>query len=597
VLRALEARLRLELAAVSREGNRITVVGLGPTRRANQHNRTVIDVSAGVDGSIVDADVYYHPAFLIKHARQEEMMRLRFDEIFGGMKDLLASEPRPETASENAAHAAPRPVEREPEPDDEEGFHIEEYLRNAPGSAARKGRATRIAQIKDAVRRKTRPAEAGAAPVKKTRESSSARVRATRGTRQRHGAEAGPAKTTRIDELKPPAAAQVPPTGIHIAARLEEAVQLPRAVSAEPAREPVIAVTPQRSGIAAAALPMQAPMAAAPARVIPLVPAPLVVAPSVPAPLVAAVQAVAAAAPIVPITPAATPASPPVPVEASATVDVPSLVAASTVAAAAPAIPSPVPPHPALVADQPPSAVSQPAVAAHPPAQQAPAASTPQLHYALHYSEDERFDDDAEQQGGIRRWVLWGALAASVAATVSLGVHSWSSQQQIRTIAPVGPRAVAAEDSAAGSVAPSAPTGDPSDLLRQWETAMRSTDAKEQASFYAVPAERYLSHSNATKEQIVADKQSEITSRRDGWAVAIEQVKIARPSDTTATARLVKHYTGRDGGSSVSERFVLTELRLRNEYGIWWITSERDLGWAGSRERLEHLATSSSSAP
>jgi hypothetical protein len=36
----------------------------------------------------------------------------------------------------------------------------------------------------------------------------------------------------------------------------------------------------------------------------------------------------------------------------------------------------------------------------------------------------------------------------------------------------------------------------------------------------------------------------------------------------------------------VREWFVPSQLKLKNEYGIWWITSESDLGWALSPDDL-----------
>jgi len=36
----------------------------------------------------------------------------------------------------------------------------------------------------------------------------------------------------------------------------------------------------------------------------------------------------------------------------------------------------------------------------------------------------------------------------------------------------------------------------------------------------------------------------------------------------------------------VKEWFIPSQLKLRNEYGIWRITSESDLGWVDSLDEL-----------
>jgi hypothetical protein len=202
-------------------------------------------------------------------------------------------------------------------------------------------------------------------------------------------------------------------------------------------------------------------------------------------------------------------------------------------------------------------------------------------------SEADIIEDDVAEEGEegnrSRRRILWGALgvlAACIPAFLPYGVHYFSS---LRTGSELN------QPVAEVSVPPAAkpiPAADPVELLRQWEMAMRSRDAAAQAAFYAVPVERYLKRYNVSKAQVQADKQAKIDKRKGLWTVKMEQVKIDRKSNTTATVTLLKHYTEQQDRQPVKEWFVSSQLKLKNEYGIWWITSEHDLGWATSPDEL-----------
>ena len=53
----------------------------------------------------------------------------------------------------------------------------------------------------------------------------------------------------------------------------------------------------------------------------------------------------------------------------------------------------------------------------------------------------------------------------------------------------------------------------------------------------------------------------------------------------TATHRVYAPEQQEDG-KPAQEWFVPSKLKMKNEYGVWWITSERDLGWVLSPDDL-----------
>jgi ketosteroid isomerase-like protein len=127
---------------------------------------------------------------------------------------------------------------------------------------------------------------------------------------------------------------------------------------------------------------------------------------------------------------------------------------------------------------------------------------------------------------------------------------------------------------------------DPAMVVSDWEAAMNSSDAAAQAAFYADPVERYFLRHNLSRDEVKADKQSAINRRKGDWSVKMENVKVTRPDDNTAKARLIKHYTVKEDGKTASEWFVPSLLQMTRANGRWQITSERDLGWATSLDEL-----------
>jgi uncharacterized protein (TIGR02246 family) len=157
---------------------------------------------------------------------------------------------------------------------------------------------------------------------------------------------------------------------------------------------------------------------------------------------------------------------------------------------------------------------------------------------------------------------------------------------------------VAAKPVAASATPPPAPappaaapdptaSEDPAEVVKQWETALRTRDAAAQAAFYADPVDRYFLRHNLSKDAVVADKQAAIDKRKGGWTVKMDRVKVQRKGDDVADVSLVKHYMEQQDGATTSEWFVPSRLQLKRADGKWRIVSERDLGWATSLDDLD----------
>jgi ketosteroid isomerase-like protein len=191
---------------------------------------------------------------------------------------------------------------------------------------------------------------------------------------------------------------------------------------------------------------------------------------------------------------------------------------------------------------------------------------------------DNVYDPQEVDEEKSNRWILWAVLAACIVAVLPFGLHYISTLRTDK--AALSSAQVSSQEPATSVPAKPVAAAEPADLLRQWELAMRSRDAAAQAAFYAVPVDLYFLRHNVSKAQVEADKQQRIDSRKGIWTVKMEKVKISRNSDTTATVSLVKHYMQQEDGRPVKEWFVPSHLKLKSEYGVWWITSERDLFWA-----------------
>src|SRR3954466_13252325 len=90
VLSVLEDRLRTLTPDVVREGERITMFGLGPSPRAlNPHDRTVIDVRASNGSTTIDADVSFQASSFLADMRQDTIVLGKLERVFEEMKAEL----------------------------------------------------------------------------------------------------------------------------------------------------------------------------------------------------------------------------------------------------------------------------------------------------------------------------------------------------------------------------------------------------------------------------------------------------------------------------------------------------------------------------
>ena len=93
VLRALEWSLREVSIEVARDGERITVRGLGPSQRTmNRNDVTVVDVTCENHHTIVRADIMYQASALLGGISQDDLVRSKLDRVLDRVKVELGTE-------------------------------------------------------------------------------------------------------------------------------------------------------------------------------------------------------------------------------------------------------------------------------------------------------------------------------------------------------------------------------------------------------------------------------------------------------------------------------------------------------------------------
>ncbi|HTH53193.1 MAG TPA: hypothetical protein VL495_04520 [Edaphobacter sp.] len=101
VLRAMEEGLREISSEMVREGQRITLMGLGPSPRArNRRDRTVIDVKATDGVTLIEVDVTYQASAFLGEASQNVVVQEKLDRVFDEMRAQLGLERSPVYARE-----------------------------------------------------------------------------------------------------------------------------------------------------------------------------------------------------------------------------------------------------------------------------------------------------------------------------------------------------------------------------------------------------------------------------------------------------------------------------------------------------------------
>ncbi|MDE1176957.1 MAG: hypothetical protein PW789_10170 [Edaphobacter sp.] len=174
-------------------------------------------------------------------------------------------------------------------------------------------------------------------------------------------------------------------------------------------------------------------------------------------------------------------------------------------------------------------------------------------------------DDPAEPNRPWLRWVVAAGLVLAAAPFV------WRAVQP-KQAAPV----IQLEKAQVAKPVPPPVDAGPEGALRQWELAMRSSDAASQVAYYAVPVEQYMWKHNVSRHDLEVLKQAEIAKRRGLWTEKMENVKVDRKGDI-ANISLLKHVMEQPQGGHVRERWIPSRLTLKRSMGIWWITSEHDI--------------------
>ena len=203
--------------------------------------------------------------------------------------------------------------------------------------------------------------------------------------------------------------------------------------------------------------------------------------------------------------------------------------------------------------------------------------------------EKRPLEEGKQPSAGGRRGARWiAAVLCLVGAVAAVGSRYLPVKDKEATAAA---QPVAAAPSPVAVVQPAKPgsgtSGDPAEVVKEWEIAMQSRDGAAQAAFYADRVERYFLRSNVGKEAVLADKQAAIHKRKAGWSVEMERVSVRRNGKDAASVSLVKHFVVRKGGTTYSQGYVPSVLQLKRVNGRWRIVSERDLGWASSLEDLD----------
>ncbi|HZY62800.1 MAG TPA: hypothetical protein VFE38_09760 [Edaphobacter sp.] len=118
---------------------------------------------------------------------------------------------------------------------------------------------------------------------------------------------------------------------------------------------------------------------------------------------------------------------------------------------------------------------------------------------------------------------------------------------------------------------------DVKEWIKAWAAAMRTRSAQTQVSFYADPVDRYFLRSAVDRDQLLKDKQAEIDKRQGTWTVDAENVVIASETASDAVVRLTKHITQEAPPGIIREWHIRTQLKLKRINGNWKITAEQTL--------------------
>jgi len=126
VLRVLEWSLRDVSIETVRDGQRITVRGLGPSQRTmNRNDIAVVDVATEDHQTVVRADITYQASALLGTAPQDELVRSKLDRVLDRVRMELGTKSLPGVASWSAEPMGSQGGEA--------GGHLEGDFGRAPG--------------------------------------------------------------------------------------------------------------------------------------------------------------------------------------------------------------------------------------------------------------------------------------------------------------------------------------------------------------------------------------------------------------------------------------------------------------------------------
>jgi len=555
VLSVLEDRLRTLTPDVVREGERITMFGLGPSPRAlNPHDRTVIDVRASNGSTTIDADVSFQASSFLADMRQDTIVLGKLERVFEEMKAELEFKVR---RMQSKTVSLPVRVET---PVAEMAAAGSDWHSDAERNGSEiHGRADALsvadpeaAGTDDAVIEETPAAEIHEVPE------------------------------TAATTLTEPAVSELVVEEPSVAESMPLESEVPAAAAIV---EPVIEEAP------AAEIHEVTETAASPPDAEQTISEPVVEALSVRESLLSESEVPALASVVEPVIEEA---------PAAETHEMPGTAAANV--EPTPKIQEPVMEEPtpakSMFLEMPPIKV----VKTH-PLGEAKSRKPP-----IEIRAFDKFIATAEEEPKRTGRVRLVATVATLTIVAIAGARYFAGRQggalpeeQPEAVSastataslPVVAKPVAAM--AAPSVAPAPPAPkrdptaneDPAEIVKQWETALRTRDAGAQAAFYDDPVDRYFLGHDVKKDSILADKQAAIEKRKDGWTIKMERVQVQRKGDDIANVNLVKHYMVQQDGRTQSEWFVPSRLQLKRADGRWHIVSERDLGWASSLEDLD----------
>lgn len=577
VLSVLERYFRDESLEVIRAGDQLTVYGLGPSYRTMNHSdKTIVRAAPNHKGTVVDVDSHFLASALMGDMAQDTVVRSKVDRVFQRVREQLMAESL--SASASTGSGAPKPIAGPPEFRPSEALPVKEALQKEPQHPHPSEQE--ISHQKQPVR------EPDTQPV-----------------------------GTPVDDpgKEPPPVGEPPP---------EPERQPDKAPMREPQRKPFVETTPlvpvakeismaplagyaetRSSGEQARSPMMPAPPVVIAPKVVPGLQTNIATVQEMKQPVSSATISPAAGMPtIVPKLqprPVAPPPDTKKPVAADATPpEIKKPVAGATIPAVAAAAPTVAPPQPK--AAPPPKSTKTAATGAAAPLNWSEEATPSASPVPLPKAENSAvwipsFLPESEaakpEQSGKR---------AAIAATllVLLAIAGYVSYQHRSTVenffvpgssehvlqappdASTSPPSIASSVSALARTARPPVAQLPQDVkgwVKDWAAALRTRDARAQASFYADPVDRYLLNSNVDKGQLLKDKQAEIEKRQGSWTVDAENVVVASQTPSDAVVRLTKHITQEAPPGIIREWHIRTQLKLKRIDGNWKITAEQTL--------------------